>query len=319
MRGITSRCLSSVVAVLLLMSFTPSAHAEPYPDGINWDVWADGCILSNGADYCASLRGWAEYNGGLSVFGLPIGKVKETPRPDGRIILESPFERFRVDFDELKMATPYAFELGIMGEAALLKQGRVWHNEPKATPREGCDFFSETGHNACGAFRDFWRSHGMNFDNYDTKYQGQVTYEESLALLGFPITEEEQMTTADGKTLNVQYFQRGRLELHPENANTPYYVQMGLLNSEVSGETAWTLLPGNAGNPVAAPQPQPQPQPQQPQPQPNGGCDPNYAGACIPNVPYDLDCGDIPDRNFRVVGSDVHRFDRDNDGIACES
>jgi hypothetical protein len=48
-------------------------------------------------------------------------------------------------------------------------------------------------------------------------------------------------------------------------------------------------------------------------------CDPNYAGACIPIVNYDLDCSDIPDRNFRVVGRDIHGFDGDGDGIACES
>lgn len=48
-------------------------------------------------------------------------------------------------------------------------------------------------------------------------------------------------------------------------------------------------------------------------------CDPNYSGACIPNVGYDLDCGEIPFKNFRVVGYDHHRFDGDKDGIACES
>ena len=50
-----------------------------------------------------------------------------------------------------------------------------------------------------------------------------------------------------------------------------------------------------------------------------GGCNPNYAGACIPNVPYDLDCSDITARNFRVVGTDVYGFDGDGDGIACET
>jgi micrococcal nuclease len=49
-----------------------------------------------------------------------------------------------------------------------------------------------------------------------------------------------------------------------------------------------------------------------------GGCDPNYAGACVPVYPPDVNCGDIPDRNFRVVGTDVHNFDVDHDGIACE-
>ena len=48
------------------------------------------------------------------------------------------------------------------------------------------------------------------------------------------------------------------------------------------------------------------------------GCDSNYVGACIPSPPPDLDCGDITARRFRIVGTDVHRFDSDGDGIACE-
>ena len=55
-----------------------------------------------------------------------------------------------------------------------------------------------------------------------------------------------------------------------------------------------------------------------PLPAVGGGCDPNYAGACIPSGP-DVDCGDITARRFRVVGDDVHRLDADNDLIACES
>jgi len=47
-------------------------------------------------------------------------------------------------------------------------------------------------------------------------------------------------------------------------------------------------------------------------------CDPNYSGACIPSPPPDLDCSDITARRFRVVGIDVHHFDVDHDGIACE-
>ena len=56
-----------------------------------------------------------------------------------------------------------------------------------------------------------------------------------------------------------------------------------------------------------------------PTPAPSGdGCDPHYAGACIPVSPPDIDCGEIPDRNFGVVGTDVHNLDADHNGIACE-
>jgi hypothetical protein len=48
-------------------------------------------------------------------------------------------------------------------------------------------------------------------------------------------------------------------------------------------------------------------------------CHSSYPTVCIPPPPPDLDCGDIPYRNFKVVGSDPHRFDGDNDGIGCET
>ena len=39
---------------------------------------------------------------------------------------------------------------------------------------------------------------------------------------------------------------------------------------------------------------------------------------CIPPPPPDLDCADIPYRNFRVLPPDPHHFDGDHDGIGCE-
>lgn len=48
------------------------------------------------------------------------------------------------------------------------------------------------------------------------------------------------------------------------------------------------------------------------------GCDSSYPDVCIPSPPPDLDCPDITYRNFRVVGSDPHQFDGNNDGEACE-
>ena len=57
-------------------------------------------------------------------------------------------------------------------------------------------------------------------------------------------------------------------------------------------------------------------QPTQP---PAQNCDPSYPGVCIPPPPPDLDCGQIPFRNFQVLPPDPHHFDRDQDGIGCES
>lgn len=47
-------------------------------------------------------------------------------------------------------------------------------------------------------------------------------------------------------------------------------------------------------------------------------CDPSYPDFCIPPPPPDLDCADVG-RAFTVRGSDPHRFDREGDGVGCES
>jgi len=52
---------------------------------------------------------------------------------------------------------------------------------------------------------------------------------------------------------------------------------------------------------------------------PSSNCDPSYPDVCIPPYPPDLDCGEIGYSNFRVLQPDPHGFDRDKDGIGCES
>jgi micrococcal nuclease len=52
----------------------------------------------------------------------------------------------------------------------------------------------------------------------------------------------------------------------------------------------------------------------------SGKCDSNYAG-CVPVSTVDLDCKDIKILGLapvKVVGRDVHNFDRDGDGIGCD-
>jgi len=54
----------------------------------------------------------------------------------------------------------------------------------------------------------------------------------------------------------------------------------------------------------------------------SGTCDPDYAGACVPPPPPDLDCSDLRAMGLslpvRVVGGDPHHLDGDHDGLGCE-
>lgn len=89
--------------------------------------------------------------------------------------------------------------------------------------------------------------------------------------------------------------------------------------------------PSPVASPVSTPSPAPVSVPPKPKatpaitaiptPQPAiaSNCDPSYPDMCIPVGAPDLDCGDVSEKNFTVVGNDPHRFDRDKDGIGCES
>jgi hypothetical protein len=47
--------------------------------------------------------------------------------------------------------------------------------------------------------------------------------------------------------------------------------------------------------------------------------DSSYPDACISSPPPNLNCKDMSDKNFAVLPPDPYGFDRDEDGIGCES
>lgn len=60
---------------------------------------------------------------------------------------------------------------------------------------------------------------------------------------------------------------------------------------------------------------------EEPPPEPVNECDPSYPDFCLAPawVIGDLDCGDVGQKRFRVFPPDSHGFDRDGDGVGCES
>lgn len=90
------------------------------------------------------------------------------------------------------------------------------------------------------------------------------------------------------------------------------YVSVSLL--ELAPGVSDIVASKDAGPPPVVAKP-----PAKPAAKPAAQCDPNYSGACIPIVDYDLNCPDVGVKDFYVVGYDKHGFDRDRDGLACES
>ena len=79
----------------------------------------------------------------------------------------------------------------------------------------GLAYFADTQHTASGPFLDYWNRHG------------------GLVQLGFPITEPYNgPSPTNGQQYVQQYFQRARLEWHPEHKGTEFEVQLGLLGAE---------------------------------------------------------------------------------------
>ncbi len=117
--------------------------------------------------------------------------------------------------------------MGRLGDDVLQANGREWQNEPKAPvkQRTGCRYFAETDHLVCDAFLDYWQSHGLEFDG-----KRGVSYAESLALFGLPLTEAFMETNSSGDAVLTQWFERARFELHPKLG--PNVVLLGLLGRE---------------------------------------------------------------------------------------
>jgi membrane-associated phospholipid phosphatase len=163
-------------------------------------------------------------HGGLRIFGYPIDSERLV---DGRVVQW--FERNRLELNPENPA-PYKVLLGRLGAEALERQGRDWWTFPKADPAAP-HYFAETGHAIAPQFWDYWRSHGLEFGDRG------VSFRESLALFGYPLSEPIIETNADGGTVLTQWFERARFEYHPNNP-AAYRVLLGRLGAELKAPTA---------------------------------------------------------------------------------
>jgi hypothetical protein len=184
------------------------------------------CFEATG--YCISgrIRDYWEQNGGLPVFGFPISEQRITTI-EGQSIEAQWFERNRLELHP-ENQPPYDVLLGRLGVDVLEAQGRDWRAFPTDEGiQPGCRSFPETQQSVCGSILAAWRANGLDLGDPG------ISEAESLALFGLPIgpLQEEEI---DGQTYQVQWFERARFELHPEN-DPPYNVLLGLLGRESAG------------------------------------------------------------------------------------
>lgn len=142
---------------------------------------------------------------GLRVFGKSISPVLTV---NGRQIQW--FERTRLEYWPENRGTPYEIQSGLVGVE--YTDGRPFPKQAFFPNRPGLRFFPETSHGVGGQFLEYYDAKG------------------GLDMFGYPISDEIVEVLPENRTYHtVQYFQRGRMEIHPENQGTEDYVQLGLL------------------------------------------------------------------------------------------
>ncbi len=154
------------------------------------------------------LHHWLN-NGSFTIYGFPItDELKE----DGRTVQY--FERARLELWPEHAGTQWVIQGTLLGnwKAQRIRTKPAFRPLP-ASEKSTDDrwVFPETRHSLSTGFRDYWLANG------------------GVHVFGFPISEEFE----EGG-YNVQYFERARMEWHPEHVGTPYVVLLGHLGHELA-------------------------------------------------------------------------------------
>lgn len=182
-------------------------------------IGADGavapqCFTATGQ--CIGGRFLADWltNGGLARNGYPLtGEFRQTVE-DGQSYMVQYFERARLEWHPQN--NPFnQVQRGQFGRRIFRE--RTGRETDPPVPQAGPIYFHDTGHNLSGPFLDYFQRNG------------------GIGTFGMPLTEAFPEQLEDGHTYHVQYFERARMEYHPEN-EAPYDVLLGQFGRRILAE-----------------------------------------------------------------------------------
>jgi uncharacterized protein len=216
--------LSTLLLTLALPMMTAKAAATPKP-AVRL-TGGEKCFAETDMCMHGVFLGFWQAKGGVAQFGYPLtGELTE----DGRTVQYT--ERARFELHPEFRDTPNEVLLSLLGNS--LAAGRADTPFKRVSARPGITHFSQTGHTLSEPFNAYWQRNG------------------GLPVFGYPISEPfNEKSATDGKTYQVQYFERNRLEYHPEAKGTANEIQLGLLGREFYARTYGSTSP-------PAPQPYP--------------------------------------------------------------
>ncbi len=161
-------------------------------------------VAETGHNLGLAFKTFYDTYGGARIFGLPLTEVL-LDAESGRLVQY--FEKVRMELPATQRE-PAQIELTHIGTLMTEDQVGLAFMPLTATPVNDGTFFAQTGFKIHRYLFDFWEAHG------------------GVEIFGYPVSRE-MIDTSDGTRRLVQYFERTRLEYHPERAGQPDAVQVG--------------------------------------------------------------------------------------------
>ncbi len=185
-RARDARHLPTVVIVISLLAGSIAAAHSQTPGG-KCEYFTD-----TGHYVCDKFLEFFKTRGGLEVFGYPLTEAFDDP---ARGLWVQYFQRARMEWHPYNSA-PYDVQLGLLIDELGYISPPISQDERPAFNSSAHHYFSETGHIVSYAFLKYFREKG------------------GVDIFGYPRSE---FMYEDGYI--VQYFQRARMEWHPEAAS----------------------------------------------------------------------------------------------------
>jgi hypothetical protein len=183
------------------------------------------------------FRNYYYAHDGPRVFGAPISPQM---RDNGLIVQW--FQRARLEYWPNLAPQGYDVQGSLIGARYIDQEKIQFPTQVPFVSQDRVRYFRETGHGLSDRFLDYWNTH------------------DGMRVLGLPISDQLQETLPDDVSHTVQYFERGRVEYHPEN-NEDQQMLLGLLGqrlyanpkkSEIIAPTRVPLPSSAAPTPVPA-------------------------------------------------------------------
>ncbi len=191
-----------ILALLALLITGSTANAARAQTGQRCFAETNQCIAG-------PIRAYWERGGGLPIFGYPV-TPQQIETVEGQTLPVQWFER-----DRLEDHGAAGVMAGRLGARYLEMTYRPWEyfdQVDRAGTPATCRLFEQTRHSMCEPYLSYWQQHG------------------GLERFGYPITQPFHEWVEDS-LLQIQYFERRRMEIHPELPGSP--ILLGLLGNQV--------------------------------------------------------------------------------------